>query len=47
MAAIASAELIGDLERTVRADPARFTRMLRRAANLLAVTASRPIGEAG
>jgi|EndMetStandDraft_2_1072991.scaffolds.fasta_scaffold454039_2 hypothetical protein len=47
MAAIASAELIGDLERTVRADPVRFTRMLRRAANLLAVTTSRPIGEAG
>jgi hypothetical protein len=47
MAAIASAELIADLERTVRADPARLTRLLRRAANLLAATASSPIGETG
>jgi hypothetical protein len=47
MAAIASAESLADLERTVRADPARFTQMLRRAADLFTVTASRPIEGAG
>jgi hypothetical protein len=47
MAAIASAEFIADLERTVRADPARFTQMLRRAADLFAITASRLFEEAG
>jgi hypothetical protein len=47
MAAIASAESLADLERTVRADPARFTQMLRRAADPFAVTASRPIEGAG
>jgi hypothetical protein len=47
MAVIASAELIADLERTVRAGPARSTLMLRRVAGLLEVTADRPIEEAG
>ena len=47
MAVIASAELIADLERTVRAGPARSSLMLRRVADLLAVTADRPIEEAG
>jgi hypothetical protein len=47
MAAIASAELIADLERTVRASPAPSTLMLRRLADLFAVTAGRPIEEAG
>ena len=46
MAAIASAEFIADLEPTVRANPARFTQMLRRATDLFAVTAGRPIAEA-
>jgi hypothetical protein len=47
MAVIASAELIADLERTVRACAARSTLMLRRVADLLEVTADRPIEEAG
>jgi hypothetical protein len=47
MAAIRSAELIADLEWTVRASPALSTLMLRRLAGLLAVTAGRSIGEAG
>jgi hypothetical protein len=47
MAAIASAELIADLERTVRACAALSTLMLRRVADLLEVTADRPIEEAG
>ena len=37
MAAIASAQLIAELERTVRACPARSPGMLRRVADLLAV----------
>lgn len=37
MAAIASADLIADLERTVRARPARSAAMLSRAAGLLSV----------
>jgi hypothetical protein len=47
MAAIASAELIADLQRTVRASPARSTEMPPRLADLLGVTADRPIAEAG
>jgi hypothetical protein len=46
MAVITSAELIADLERTVRASPARSTRMLCPVANLLGVKADRPIAEA-
>jgi len=45
MAAIASAELIADLERTVRARPAPSTLILRRLAD--PVAAGRPIEEAG
>jgi len=47
MAAIASAELIADLERVMRARAAPSTLMLRRLADLLAVTADRPIEGAG
>jgi hypothetical protein len=47
MAAIASAELIANLESTVRASPAPSTLMPRRLAGLFAVTASRPTEEAG
>ena len=39
MAAIASAELVAELERAVRACPARSSQMLPRAADLLAATA--------
>jgi hypothetical protein len=47
MAAIASAELIAELERTVRAGPTRSTQMPRQVADLPAVTADRPIEGAG
>jgi len=47
MAAIASAQPVDDLERTVRASPARSTQMLPRLADLLGMTADRPIAEAG
>ena len=57
MAAIASAERIAELERSVRACPARTAGMLRRAADLLSATSIRdfalkfqpdvPIAEAG
>ena len=46
MAVITSAELIADLERTVRASPARSTQMLRPAADLLGMKADRLIAEA-
>lgn len=41
MAAIASAELMAEQERTVRARPGRTARMLRCVADLLAATAGR------
>jgi len=47
MAAIASAKPIDDLEQTVRARPARSSRVLRRLADLLEMTADCPIAEAG
>ena len=47
MAAIASAELKADLERTLRASSARCSLMPRRLAYLFAVTADRPIEGAG
>jgi hypothetical protein len=47
MAAIASAELIADLEWTVRASPARSTLKPRRLADLFEVTAGRLTEEAG
>jgi hypothetical protein len=47
MAATASAKPIDELERTVRAGPARSTQMLHRLPGLLEVTADRPIAEAG
>ena len=46
MAAIASAEFIADLERTVRASPVRSAQMLCPVANLVGVKADRPIAEA-
>jgi len=46
MAVITSAELIADLERTVRASPARSTQMLCPVADLVGVKADCPIAEA-
>ena len=43
MAVIASAEFVAELDGTVWANPTRSTQMLRRVADLLAVTARRPI----
>lgn len=45
MAAIASAELIADPERTVLASPTRFNRMLQRVMNLPGISAR--LAEAG
>jgi hypothetical protein len=46
IAVITSAELVADLERTVRANPARSTQMLRPVADLLGAKADRLIAEA-
>ena len=46
MAVITSAELIADLERTVRASSARSTQMLRLVGDLPGVKADRAIAEA-
>jgi hypothetical protein len=47
MAAIASAELIADLERAVQASPAPSILLLRGLAGVLAATTDRPIEGAG